>query len=577
LKIVQLVSLVLILSYSEQSFALKKCPQTGSKLLDQTYPTNTFITALTTPDQKELIKNFVLAYKTSPDQIPGIEISAPQESYDDFIAELNETLKSKGLDPDKYTAQLRHSKIPPYTWQQDLYLGTFDKVDGKPVVNLFDGYKSKLSDEYMNKNASTQQSLMMMLGGPVDTNLVNKSNEESDKFMKEILDATEKMTGKPTVQLSNLDLKYVNAGMGGNIQALPGGLCLIGDAVTDKYAAQFCGDNKDDIVKVDTSWMEVGHVDELIKVLPSQKPCLGEDCSCQFSLVVGSPNLALEQLGSLEGKNSLFLNTGDGPSSPEERFNVMKELLSCPGTKCSGQFMCEFYISKVHPLRKFDNKSDENKESNGARYSKMFLDNFLISPVFAGITPIRIKTSCKNSYTETNYSVYKSSSACTDIDFCAHHMQSLTNKEFLDAIKSDPDYQKYLDTIQKNISQSEEKMKSAIKTKLPHCDGKFDVAHVPQLFYPTDGYDNLYVEIDGVTELKKPGSSVSLFPNPSNGVLANKTYIVPQQINSTFDKATSKIIKESTGLEVVSSPSMNLHKIFGNLHCASKSILECKP
>ncbi len=61
---------------------------------------------------------------------------------------------------------------------------------------------------------------------------------------------------------------FGNGEMGGNIEGLPGGLCLVGDNLATSISSEFCG-GAQNVVQARVSWLGVGHVDEVMKVIPT--------------------------------------------------------------------------------------------------------------------------------------------------------------------------------------------------------------------------------------------------------------------------------------------------------------------
>lgn len=78
---------------------------------------------------------------------------------------------------------------------------------------------------------------------------------------------------------------------GGNIEALPGNLLLIGNTMghdTQQHLRDVLHEMT--AVSINVRWLETGHVDELFSVLPD----LSTKAACPFALAYASPQLALE-------------------------------------------------------------------------------------------------------------------------------------------------------------------------------------------------------------------------------------------------------------------------------------------
>jgi hypothetical protein len=78
---------------------------------------------------------------------------------------------------------------------------------------------------------------------------------------------------------------------GGNIEALPGNLLLIGNTMgqaTQKHLRHVFRDMP--VISIDVRWLDTGHVDELFSVLPDRS----DKAACPFAIGYTSPKLALE-------------------------------------------------------------------------------------------------------------------------------------------------------------------------------------------------------------------------------------------------------------------------------------------
>jgi hypothetical protein len=78
---------------------------------------------------------------------------------------------------------------------------------------------------------------------------------------------------------------------GGNIEALPGNLLVIGNTMTQgtrRRLREILPDMR--LVEINTAWLHTAHVDELFAVLPHHAP----QAACPFAMAYASPKLALE-------------------------------------------------------------------------------------------------------------------------------------------------------------------------------------------------------------------------------------------------------------------------------------------
>ena len=86
-------------------------------------------------------------------------------------------------------------------------------------------------------------------------------------------------------------VERLGAGAGGNIESLPGGLCLSGSNQSDILRDQYCGKEENKII-VDVSWLSVGHADEIVSVQPTGSRA----GKCNFVVTIASIEKSLELL-----------------------------------------------------------------------------------------------------------------------------------------------------------------------------------------------------------------------------------------------------------------------------------------
>ena len=84
-------------------------------------------------------------------------------------------------------------------------------------------------------------------------------------------------------------------------------------------------------------------------------------------------------------------------------------------------------------------------------------------------------------------------------------------------------------------------------------------------------------KVTGKTTLRRSGNVQSLLPNPTNGVILNKTMIFSDSENSTFNKYLSKEMKKRKIKPRFVKTYEFSHIREGNLHCSSHTIPYCKP
>jgi len=115
-------------------------------------------------------------------------------------------------------------------------------------------------------------------------------------------------------------------------------------------------------------------------------------------------------------------------------------------------------------------------------------------------------------------------------------------------------------------------IKNKILSRLPQCKKYFDILDVPNLFYGSPAIEN-----NGKLDLPKPSDVDSFLPNPTNSVLMNRTILLPETGNSTFDNyVEGELKKRNLATEYIDSWDY-AHLGQGNIHCSSHSIPYCKP
>ncbi|HYX32541.1 MAG TPA: protein-arginine deiminase family protein, partial [Oligoflexus sp.] len=76
---------------------------------------------------------------------------------------------------------------------------------------------------------------------------------------------------------------------GGNVIGLPGGLVAIGSGMNDSTVATISPDSQENVVRVNTEWLGVGHIDEFMVTVPTR-----DSAPCNFAILRASPALGLD-------------------------------------------------------------------------------------------------------------------------------------------------------------------------------------------------------------------------------------------------------------------------------------------
>lgn len=133
---------------------------------------------------------------------------------------------------------------------------------------------------------------------------------------------------------------------GGNIEAFPGNMLVVGDHLSSSAQDLIELNLSQDMIRVNTSWGEPGHIDEVYSVLPSYTN-KGKGGSCDFAIVYSSPELALKllQKNGFDGKRERL-----SPPIPEgeESIPVVERV---DFTECLGLIQNESYLHSKQKVR----------------------------------------------------------------------------------------------------------------------------------------------------------------------------------------------------------------------------------
>lgn len=501
------------------SFAseIKNCPQSGATLLDETYPVQAFVISIAPQSYSDFDDEQRIG-ETRALQAPTnfiIEVARAYESASAspkiivptniiYFKELKAYLE--GRVPRKFLDNVQRVDGLDYTWQQDYFESFFDPKTGAPVLRPIASYKRNRASESTRHIANLLGKRAM--GKTLKSYYSNGQQEDELAYGEE----------------------------GGNIEALPGGLCLTGSNLSPKFTSQFCGDS-DNNIQVEVGWLEVGHVDEVFKVLPTQYD--GAPKECQFSIMAASPAKALELLSSPKARKRRFFSSYDGYENETIALNL--EFFQNKTEGDPGDALCElsrsfFSFAPFYPL----------PDREAASIMKSDYESFLY--LFGAQAP--------------------GASEEEELMSCVERLRELKNHDFVEKFKRDSGLVEFNLAIQKSIEKSKEKIKTAVLTRLPQCQKTFEFIDAPDIFYGDD--------LDGEILIENGGFGQSFFPNPTNAVVANKTVIISDPSNHEFRDYLVRELK-GRGLKVVFIDTWEYAHIGkGNLHCATHAIRHCK-
>lgn len=488
----------------------KACPTSGSTLLDDTYPAAGIVISVSptyrTTESMKIPADFILkvleGYEYS-DSAPNIIVPAHPDDLKHMVKILAEKVNaSKGKIPQRALRKIVPVSAESYTWQQDYFESFVNPESGKPSLRRMESY-DRVHKSAVNNLVTNTQGCGFSEGSTINT--------DHKKLVKD---------GK----------SFGNGEMGGNIEGLPGGSCLVGDNLSPKIAEEFCG-KKENVLQMDVSWLTVGHVDEVFKVMPTNVPGVPQECN--FSLMFASPKKAMDLLSESRAKNHPMFS-GDFLKSSSSKQEV-EGFRSSRSLQTVGYKLCSI-------IEKFSKSPQGGKgnKANGAKQVFNYLGRKLIDNAVA-----------------------------TEGEPC--EIDKLTNGEFLEAMK-DPEFRHYNELVQKSLDESKEKIKQQVLAKLPQCRNHLNIIDVPNLFYGT-----LTKNHKGEDELPRPGDGGSFLPNPTNSVIAHKSVIFSDPQNPLFrDYLTQELKRKNMKASFVDTWEYS-HIGNGNIHCSTHSIPFCAP
>ena len=520
---------ILSIILTEKTNAQEKCPKwivementptcPDYQLLPDTYPVmgivfpgNSHLAGKSSAAQKDFNKEFGFQLLTtiSPTinsgNLPMIILPS------DTFASLEKKIKEKIKDLDLQEYYLKHLvKFNESTaWSQDAFQSYVDIKTGLPILDDLSAYGGDPFNQQRAENIA-KYSLPEECGA---------------KYGK--TSGTKEMT---------------SGGYGGNIEGFPGGLCVVGDDHLEnwkKFAKSVCKNSKP--VQISTSWLKVGHTDEIIKPIPNNQ----NQAPCDFSIAIASPSKAFELLKLYP--NELFLNYQRRESETEEGF--YKRLSH--STSHTGFYQLCSALEKmgntaIKPQNIFQPPKKIVPETRQVLHFNLY--NFIISSANAQpeepawITPYDKNTCPAN----------------------------LTNKDVVSIIENDESLNIYQKLVQAEMDKIKIKLTNEYKQRRPSC--KIDFIDVPDFFFgpPPVKKGNNY-------ELPKEGGH-SILPNPTNSVLIDNVIFSPDQTNKVFNQYLSDEYK-ARGIRNTSffDTSSTSHPAYGNLHCLTNTINFCKP
>lgn len=535
-----ILSAIVFFSVTNYSYALNcptktgvpLCPNSGVSILDETYPTQAFVisdgpqmkTAQSSKVTSQYINTIIKSYDF--ENVPQIFVPVYyEEDFLEVVDKVKSQLVKAKIAPEKIEgilSQISHVQSTNYTWQQDYFESFVDLKTGTPVLREFESY----------------------LGGrPMTVGAVKKMEDkgrECSVVQGELLKSE-----YPKYDSSASDLLEVSIGsgeMGGNVDGAPGGLCLFGDNLSKKLAKNFCG-SEDNFIQLQTSWLSVGHVDEVFKIIPSNFND-GRPKECQFSLMAASPKKALELLEAPKNKAAPFFSLS--PNLNEVEIKEVRRSRTEGVMVYGNKMICDYIKSSIQNGSHVPPKNTIEQ----SRQNKTVLFDLLINQAMAGLSVVE----------------------APDTFNCEDHIDQISNSNIKDSLIKDQDTINLNTAIQESIDKDKALIRQKILARLPQCEKYYDVLDVPDLFYGSPP-----IQKNGKFELPRPSDANSFLPNPTNSVLMNRTVLLPESGNDAFDSyIEGELKKRKLNTEKIDSWDY-AHIGKGNIHCSSHSITHCQP
>lgn len=462
-------------------------------------------------------------------------------------------------DRDQHIKDVReklNSQPKGFAWQQD-YFEVFANSDGRIYIRAVDNYSNMTRDDQMTALKS---------------------------IARETYDCD--IVAGPALQTGGNPNKVKNGHAGGNIEGMPGGFCLLGsDGLSSQewndYARQFCGSDHNNRIYVPTHWLQVGHTDEIMKVIKNNNPKEGQ---CDFSIALSSPKKATELLR--RQPEAPFTRLPIAEHGKLKNLCINTEILkareadhqrpSDPDSTDGLRGFLHWFMTPVHAslnLQVTDSQGRQrtiqaNRQTDQERLEE--LQNELAS---SQSTTKRAEILHDIATVEERIEKNQAQNRCLEPNYV------LTNADVLKVLKEDHTFEeasfaRYNEAVQDHMDRLQGHLNLTIQSKL-NC--KPDFIHTPDLFF--GGNMNKDPEANSFFLSYKPkegGSSV--LPNSTNSVFVGDSLIISEPGQNA---AFKEYMREEYAKRGITSRFVDTaeyaHRGFGNLHCVTHSIRICRP
>lgn len=510
------------------------CPEKQG-LLDNSYPemAHVFSDELWTKDKNMplgKIHNPQTGYQTLShyavsvlsahrDKPPFLFFNGTEENFKEILSGLESYLDSPAGEEhrpyrERWIQSLKHIGSASYQWNQDYMEFGFSPGAGAPAAFFYKRY-TDLRQTGVSEVKEAMRRYLSSCGASSDGSYGPGPND-------------------------SIPNDNVGAYSGGNIEGLPQGHCLVGNNAKLEHLKALCPSDR--TLQIETDWLRVGHVDEIVSLVPLKNPPQGK---CSSAVLIASPRKALELLrenpsqqffnGTYTGKHSLRRNpNGIAIHGLQE----LDTLISQPNGFM--QFLCEAHVE----LKEKKNPQKKTKDAHG----------FLHLLLPKADATINIE--------------YRSNKACEAVN--------LTGEDFLRVYDARPEMQKAHDIIQASLDRSREKINQYFQ-KNYGCNP--EVVEVPSLYSTA-----MPAEKDAKPSKENPTpypqhklDSLSAFPNPTNAVISNGVFIGNHSINPIFSTYIESNLNQLGVPSEFVFTYTGAHKREGNLHCSTNVARFCKP
>jgi len=350
---------------------LPACSKTSQpQILSDNYPVGAIVVSLPQTDVRtvavdpmQTTYNLIYTMAASQNPLPLIVLPMTAGQFGNLKAslmnsDLSEAQKKRLLE------RMAHAETPSgaFTWQQDYFqstVGARGQVQLRPNTLYTSDPSRNPAGQHFDAVSKVLSSCGVAVGSPLNP-----------KGVKSLPDGAS----------------------GGNIEALPGGACLIGDdhfkteKSYDEFVKNIC-DPKDNI-KVPTHWLSVGHTDEIMKVLPNPN----KKAPCDFSVALASPKLAVELLE--KSPDDLYISPD---KIPPEYTNKEQMSKTRQETNPALNDVCRKLEEKKYPVDESEaSPSSEPTKIKGSTYYK-YLERIEKAAFHQSSGLTRVTASCTKS------------------------------------------------------------------------------------------------------------------------------------------------------------------------------------